>query len=159
MGSSPRVWGQAAVIAYTIGEGRIIPTRMGTSQPFVSPPINSGDHPHAYGDKNYTYIVTGYNQGSSPRVWGQESLHNLNLRSRRIIPTRMGTSYCSVAMNTGDWDHPHAYGDKKSFCSNEHGLSGSSPRVWGQEGKNSFAVVTGRIIPTRMGTRICRGFV
>ena len=30
---------------------------------------------------------------------------------------------------------------------------GSSPRVWGQEGKNSFAVVTGRIIPTRVGTR------
>ena len=36
-------------------------------------------------------------------------------------------------------------------------LAGSSPRVWGQEEGTVVSAVDGRIIPTRMGTRITIG--
>ena len=73
-GSSPRVWGQ--VITWTCSNNfqRIIPTRMGTSRNRLKHDKQTWDHPHAYGDKFLT--KNGYlpDEGSSPRVWGQESL-------------------------------------------------------------------------------------
>ena len=44
----------------------------------------------------------------------------------------MGTSLQCLHFTSLSRDHPHAYGDKsvRNFIS--HGLSGSSPRVWGQ---------------------------
>ena len=74
IGSSPRVWGQ--VITWTCSNNfqRIIPTRMGTSRNRLKHDKQTWDHPHAYGDKFLT--KNGYlpDEGSSPRVWGQESL-------------------------------------------------------------------------------------
>ncbi len=64
----------------------------------------------------------------------------------------MGTSYSAHHIICQAWDHPHAYGDKTvSVCASVR-LSGSSPRVWGQDPtKSGSATITG-IIPTRMGT-------
>ena len=112
------------------------------------------DHPHAYGDKcslppnNHPY------SGSSPRVWGQESLHNLNFRSRRIIPTRMGTRKIAKEATDHGMDHPHAYGDKRCFGKEARRVRGSSPRVWGQAALIATYTVQRRIIPTRMGTSL-----
>ncbi len=91
-GSSPRVWGQVAQINSLERDGRIIPTRMGTST--VSPQSDNSDkdHPHAYGDKFlYTFPSYLFFQ-SSPRVWGQVKPLYLQGLGVRIIPTRMGTS-------------------------------------------------------------------
>ena len=70
-GSSPRVWGQVAQINSLERDGRIIPTRMGTST--VSPQSDNSDkdHPHAYGDKQTAKVIYMKVPGSSPRVWGQ----------------------------------------------------------------------------------------
>ena len=70
-----------------------------------------------------------------------------------IIPTRMGTRGYLVHVVVTQEDHPHAYGDK---CTRHHSsdpLPGSSPRVWGQASIGYSYKITGRIIPTRMGTR------
>ena len=91
-GSSPRVWGQAAVRRSDVKLYRIIPTRMGTSA-FSSPLLSrSRDHPHAYGDKTYQLILRLRMAGSSPRVWGQDLQTKTIRQKRRIIPTRVGTS-------------------------------------------------------------------
>ena len=50
-GSSPRVWGQAAVTKANMEEIGIIPTRMGTSVVTAFVACTRRDHPHAYGDK------------------------------------------------------------------------------------------------------------
>ena len=50
-------------------------------------------------------------------------------------------------------DHPHAYGDKVESAADDTVASGSSPRVWGQEGSALRIVAFAGIIPTRMGTR------
>ena len=92
IGSSPRVWGQAENKP-TIGACcRIIPTRMGTSCRNGQRVYQSKDHPHACGDKRDIHHPNLQAVGSSPRVWGQESLARLLGVIAWIIPTRVGTS-------------------------------------------------------------------
>ena len=65
----------------------------------------------------------------------------------------MGTRLDLLRPKLTYWDHPHAYGDKRTIYSGSHDKRGSSPRVWGQdELKNGEFAYMG-IIPTRMGTR------
>ena len=85
---------------------------MGTSRYATSLIRLSEDHPHAYGDKQYSEICTRPISGSSPRVWGQGSSNALIRIDLGIIPTRMGTSNAAVDAVNRNADHPHAYGDK-----------------------------------------------
>ena len=111
-GSSPRVWGQVGIASMCERTDRIIPTRMGTSyQSYYKHPL-SGDHPHAYGDKELHHDVVGIDIGSSPRVWGQAFIRKLFALIGRIIPTRMGTRLTRMSNSMRRRDHPHAYGDK-----------------------------------------------
>ncbi len=92
-GSSPRVWGQVLYIRILPNITRIIPTRVGTRYPSMMHSESGKDHPHACGDK-YGYIsALLVFLGSSPRVWGQEAIGLSVPERRRIIPTRVGTSY------------------------------------------------------------------
>ena len=72
VGSSPRVWGQAFSMKYSLKTTGIIPTRMGTSSKILSHEAFKTDHPHAYGDKQAQGKICRFGTGSSPRVWGQE---------------------------------------------------------------------------------------
>ncbi len=69
--SSPRVWGQDILPYEKAWNMRIIPTRMGTSDPMFFFNFRLRDHPHAYGDKLTLLYRPLQNLGSSPRVWGQ----------------------------------------------------------------------------------------
>ena len=97
-------------------------------------------------------IISELSGGSSPRVWGQDSMHNNFTFDFGIIPTRVGTSSNAEKMISRDKDHPHACGDKSTHLNVALCIKGSSPRVWGQvkKGKLNFGEV--RIIPTRVGT-------
>ncbi len=92
--------------------GRIIPTRVGTSEQVVTMDGETQDHPHACGDKTDRPLIRTSREGSSPRVWGQ-ALQLLDRHGEvRIIPTRVGTSmrkYCPLSTKS---NHPHACGDK-----------------------------------------------
>ena len=111
------------------------------------------DHPHAYGDKFSPSLVKTPVLGSSPRVWGQAMRAMVTTAPMRIIPTRMGTSFCKYLFGLLAEDHPHAYGDKSGWYSEPYSVKGSSPRVWGQETVLICQILQKRIIPTRMGTR------
>ena len=90
---------------------------------------------------------------SSPRVWGQVETVLNDSWDKRIIPTRVGTSYLFTCLILLPKDHPHAYGDKTPYIVFAFQVLGSSPRVWGQGFPCILQAVTLRIIPTRMGTR------
>ena len=112
------------------------------------------DHPHAYGDKLVpSYCLVRF-LGSSPRVWGQAIFNTDRQTAKGIIPTRMGTRHLIFYHAFPLWDHPHAYGDKATFRFYIYTLCQSSPRVWGQGGKDVDSDICFRIIPTRMGTRL-----
>ena len=111
-GSSPRVWGQVLSVESKILFQRIIPTRMGTSIRLFEARCRYENHPHAYGDKQGSISPSNDFIGSSPRVWGQVFVRRLQIFLLRIIPTRMGTSFCKTGYFIFQKDHPHAYGDK-----------------------------------------------
>ena len=92
VGSSPRVWGQAAIQLQFASLQR--------------------DHPHACGDKRTKITLTRLAVGSSPRVWGQVASAAYGSDRSRIIPTRVGTSFRSLFERYLRQDHPHACGDK-----------------------------------------------
>ena len=71
-GSSPHVWGQDCSALEFLRQAGIIPTRMGTSLYLGIFITSHKDHPHAYGDKTLNLNKKICNEGSSPRVWGQE---------------------------------------------------------------------------------------
>ena len=86
-------------------------------------------------------------------MWGQGTAFGDAVGGARIIPTRVGTSGEGNAKMI-DWeDHPHACGDKYAPPYLFAMISGSSPRVWGQESCCFVCVCGIRIIPTRVGTR------
>ena len=131
-GSSPRVWGQALRVHHRRIQAGIIPTRVGTSNIYISFRHKPQDHPHACGDKASKLCVKQRFRGSSPRVWGQVVLYHKGYQVSGIIPTRVGTSFsrCTATVNAV-----------------------SSPRVWGQEISTGATFEFTRIIPTRVGTR------
>ena len=127
------MWGQVYECYGVFWRYGIIPTRVGTSDMLVASSRSCRDHPHACGDKSFSFFVLCPAQGSSPRVWGQGHLRNRRRHKKRIIPTRMGTRTSSQSPETQEKDHPHAYGDKEKLFILLLIELGSSPRVWGQD--------------------------
>ena len=110
------------------------------------------DHPHACGDKQYPHIQLRAIVGSSPRVWGQDTVFSRHTNVIRIIPTRVGTRENYASVCPFPKDHPHACGDKFRYLSMGCTTPGSSPRVWGQAIPDGTYKAKCRIIPTRVGT-------
>ena len=112
LGSSPRVWGQVFLQLPMILKPHIIPTRVGTSihQDEATPHLQ--DHPHACGDKRRARAEALKQRGSSPRVWGQDSMIIKMMVIEWIIPTRVGTRPSNRTVFVQYLDHPHACGDK-----------------------------------------------
>ena len=127
---------------------------MGTSIAKHTRPQHKKDHPHACGDKFKCLSSSICVSGSSPRVWGQDLDSKYYIRHCRIIPTRVGTSTAPHKITEDFWDHPHACGDKIVNLFLPFGLSGSSPRVWGQVRGSIPRYLFKRIIPTRVGTSV-----
>ena len=146
------MWGQEPIQFLHNQYQGIIPTRVGTSLVVSSLWLSLRDHPHACGDKRTSASLMISVIGSSPRVWGQETVIQFSHSRCRIIPTRVGTSQAMRVATYRGKDHPHACGDKSHQFEVFQRRLGSSPRVWGQ----GFVPVTSsmglRIIPTRVGT-------
>ena len=66
------MWGQVEYERTYQNPMRIIPTRVGTSIHQCLILLFKMDHPHACGDKNDTQYKGVLEEGSSPRVWGQD---------------------------------------------------------------------------------------
>ena len=98
--------------------------------------------------------INGSYTGSSPRVWGQVYIFTIYRFSTGIIPTRVGTRTLDKKSCLRYKDHPHACGDKKKDYNLVGVNNGSSPRVWGQAVSILQRRIIGRIIPTRVGTRL-----
>ena len=130
--------------------------RVGTSTCRLEHIQKRQDHPHACGDKTDALKAVTDNTGSSPCVWGQ-ALEGVSFDNcDRIIPMRVGTRCAQAHQARGDWDHPHACGDKDCECIIDGYKLGSSPCVWGQVCFYLRSKPIHRIIPMRVGTRIKR---
>ncbi len=131
-GSSPRAWGQRAIIESKDIICRFIPTRVGTTSMVVINFSFLTVHPHARGDNYFRDTRFPCIVGSSPRAWGQLKIINILSDPYRFIPTRVGTT--------------------AAFMAEDLDAAGSSPRAWGQQKKYQKKLLKHRFIPTRVGT-------
>ena len=98
IGSSPCVWGQEKQTVFRVCKSRIIPMRVGTSNPLLQAPPVVWDHPHACGDKTHSLGIVFCRMGSSPCVWGQDKKICFYRHNTRIIPMRVGTRFRRVLL-------------------------------------------------------------
>ena len=89
--------------------------------------------------------------GSSPRVWGKETLTQKTVFNQRIIPTGVGKSGSRSELSVGNADHPHGCGEKDNIPKITKRGCGSSPRVWGKVKEHLSCQKSFRIIPTGVG--------
>ena len=130
----------------------IIPARAGSRSPTRSARRRTTDHPRACGEQRGVLGFTDAALGSSPRVRGAASRASGEVRSKRIIPARAGSSRCSRCVGCPSWDHPRACGEQPEVVSMPLHAGGSSPRVRGAgHDKGSDASAVG-IIPARAGS-------
>ena len=148
------MWGQVSLKLLDVSMVRIIPTRVGTSANDKIVYFLGQDHPHACGDKHYSFTTVTARLGSSPRVWGQVGSIQICPMLNRIIPTRVGTRVVKSCDTKTLQDHPHACGDKEQVLITQGACVGSSPRVWGQVDYRDVKTNSSGIIPTRVGTRV-----
>ena len=85
-------------------------------------------------------------------MWGQADVLVAVGCKPGIIPTRVGTSRTKKSSDFRAQDHPHACGDKSVRVDVLSSVTGSSPRVWGQEPTSANGNSKAGIIPTRVGT-------
>ena len=126
--------------------------RVGTSSDSVSPQHTVEDHPHACGDKIQICPPLNIIRGSSPCVWGQDTVTCARFACDGIIPMRVGTSCWGCGSGSKGRDHPHACGDKITLKLHSNCQTGSSPCVWGQVLIVVIYLWRYRIIPMRVGT-------
>ncbi len=150
-GPSPRAWGEPRQEGPPTRAARTIPTRVGRTFLIFVFVFIFPDHPHARGENSITPTPAGSLSGPSPRAWGE---HPREIRAQsfsRTIPTRVGRTEGLTVFVFVFRDHPHARGENSllSFC--RLGLSGPSPRAWGELFSRPRSARYRRTIPTRVG--------
>ena len=92
LGSSPRMWG---TLNNTIGRCRpvrFIPTHVGNTITRCGYCQTDPVHPHACGEHTRWTAPLTQNHGSSPRMWGTQSIYGIQTLNDRFIPTHVGNT-------------------------------------------------------------------
>ena len=150
-GSCPRMRGTRSPRRHARSEGRIIPAHAGNSVVYrIGSPVEP-DHPRACGELALFPNKTKALHGSSPRMRGTLGSETFKVAHGRIIPAHAGNSSSPTAYNATPSDHPRACGELGRRCTQHHDPIGSSPRMRGTLGSETFKVAHGRIIPAHAG--------
>ena len=150
-GSSPRMWGILSMRLLPAFPQRFIPTHVGnTTWAFITYPITKV-HPHACGEYAMAKFQDKAGVGSSPRMWGIQSLLEWLGVAARFIPTHVGNTTTSRRGMYGPSVHPHACGEYAIAIDASMPAAGSSPRMWGIRPTVPPVSSPGRFIPTHVG--------
>ena len=153
-GSSPRVWGAQQHPRARKNRCRLIPTCVGSTDEAKSAPSSPTAHPHVCGEHVSAAFAVRDTRGSSPRVWGAQGKDDESMADARLIPTCVGSTvntipgFCAIAA------HPHVCGEHLVVMPLLVAYGGSSPRVWGAPRRPLYRSLTGRLIPTCVGSTL-----
>ena len=132
VGPSPRGWGELVEGLHRNAEGRTIPTRVGRTLRTAADMAPEADHPHAGGENRFSSDPTNRRPGPSPRGWGEQVPLAGDGKRQRTIPTRVGRTESSSWRRSLRTDHPHAGGENRQGRGKGEGVTGPSPRGWGE---------------------------
>ena len=108
-------------------------------------------HPHACGELLRIHRRSEPDRGSSPRLWGTQTLRKAGLEVFRFIPTLVGNSSNIFFRSAAVRVHPHACGELGGFEATSWAGTGSSPRLWGTRCSGTARRRGRRFIPTLVG--------
>ncbi len=150
-GSSPRVWGTLRAVLMAWWTWRFIPTGVGNARSTRAGCELTTVHPHGCGERVRLQGNPATTGGSSPRVWGTHDLPSCSAVEARFIPTGVGNALMALSASTCERVHPHGCGERHKRVHRIYIVHGSSPRVWGTQSVNRYALFQGRFIPTGVG--------
>ena len=151
-GPSPRPWGPRSRDVDALLLPRSIPTPVGTTHPLLPGRGGQPVHPHARGDHSRQRARFSGTTGPSPRPWGPRLGRRPGDRTRRSIPTPVGTTRTCLLPAPAAPVHPHARGDHPSLTGMMWSTCGPSPRPWGPRQLGCGGRLPERSIPTPVGT-------
>ncbi len=119
---------------------------------------NAGEHwsggcPDADGGRRFQTPKSCADGGSisSPRMWGTLRQCQKEHKGVRFIPTHVGNSTSGIRTRCCDTVHPHACGELRARHGGTLDILGSSPRMWGTQGRRITYRERCRFIPTHVG--------
>src|SRR5208282_4478612 len=148
---SPRVWGWSGCHHYAAAAHGVLPTRVGMVRNRARLIPSPRRSPHACGDGPYCLANSLFLSAFSPRVWGWsvDVLHaHVGLG---VLPTRVGMVRVSRETFIPTGRSPHACGDGPLTEIAKAKVPEFSPRVWGWSVAVALTVITGTVLPTRVG--------
>ena len=140
------------------GQGRLIPTCVGSTTSRIKKEGRRPAHPHVCGEHSFKVYAQQVSAGSSPRVWGALKGTVRGEHPARLIPTCVGSTSSSRGLVLSDSAHPHVCGEHPVETIAGAAHLGSSPRVWGAQRRLAPHSLGVRLIPTCVGsTSVCPG--
>ena len=111
-GTSPRAWGEGALVAELKAALRNIPTGVGRRSRHRARSTSSTEHPHGRGEKAAAGDEDSGAVGTSPRAWGEADRFEREHDRRRNIPTGVGRRMRGCIARRRSPEHPHGRGEK-----------------------------------------------
>ena len=133
---------------------RLIPTCVGSTSGSASMRSVWSAHPHVCGEHSAVLRHIASGCGSSPRVWGARAYKYWAVSMIRLIPTCVGSTGTLPLGGLARSAHPHVCGEHVSAAFAVRDTRGSSPRVWGAQGKDDESMADARLIPTCVGSTV-----
>ncbi len=95
-------------------------------------------------------------RGPSPRMWGELRDEPRPTGSARTIPTHVGRTTTTAAWSVRRADYPHACGENLQPSNSGAVTLGPSPRMWGEQLRQSSRAKLIRTIPTHVGRTLAK---
>ena len=130
---------------------RTIPTHVGRTVYSDAGMRQHTDHPHARGENYRGLCYAVWENGPSPRTWGEPTGIIQGTHERRTIPTHVGRTLFRFSWPQRKPDHPHARGENRERQLGGIILRGPSPRTWGELAPILRQALRMRTIPTHVG--------
>ena len=138
-GSSPRMRGTHASVAYGRPPCGIIPAHAGNTTYRLARVRVKGDHPRACGEHRIVQIFNFFKWGSSPRMRGTRVRRAENAKHGGIIPAHAGNTRLSSKKGYPSGDHPRACGEHSLHDAYIGGFMGIIPAHAGNTVKVSMS--------------------
>ena len=145
------MWGTGLKRLLAFLKERFIPTHVGNRTGAGARAALSPVHPHACGEQKCGPGLSGYQCGSSPRMWGTVFAIEAELLEFRFIPTHVGNSSFPQRRPCRRAVHPHACGEQWRPRQRPRVRGGSSHACGEQSDKTVSSSVSLRFIPTHVG--------
>ncbi len=132
---------------------RFIPACVGNRCSGPDSRISKSVHPRVCGEQSAFSRAAAACTGSSPRVWGTDSLVRDLATYNRFIPACVGNRGKTRALKSRRTVHPRVCGEQLNYRCLMINPRGSSPRVWGTVSDSPDEMEIFRFIPACVGNR------